>query len=257
MTGFLTNHERGANRKYDQRESRRILTSAIKDKLNRLPLTLYTMSSRSQQPAKTDEEMLMQSDDEYPPSKQPESKINQLVQPEVRRHKSEEDQQNIRLTPTNWAIVRRLTNRVRETIASRERTKHLLSRTELQITQSIRPVWLRCRTNPPLLPGAVAFPAEFHTTWESCANKYEKRLLKKIVKYLPDVITSLETRLTEQRITATDTIAREIDDQQQKERAQHLFSKFANQAERESPLLRQGTSTYRPPHRPRGDFNRR
>ena len=153
-----------------------------------------------------------------------------------------ENQENraTKLTPDNWNIVRRLANRSREIVGIRERTKHLLQRSQLQVEQSIRPNWMVCRQNPPLLPGSVAFSSVFHEEWTKASQKYEKRLLKKVIQHLPNSISALDVRLIEHNRSSQDTIRREILDTPQRERAINLFLRFTNQAEH-------GLNSQRPP----------
>ena len=151
-----------------------------------------------------------------------------------------QDTRATQLTPDNWNIVRRLANRSRDIVATRDRTKHLLQRSKLQAEQSLRPNWMVCRQNPPLLPGSVSFSSDFHEEWTKAAQKYEKRLLKKVIKHLPNSISALDVRLQEHKRSAQDTLQREIQDAPQRERASALFLRFTSQAE-------QGLHSQRPP----------
>ena len=143
-----------------------------------------------------------------------------------------------RLTQDNWHKVKRLTNQSREIINLRQRIKHLHRRSQLQVEQTIRPNWLMCRQNPPLLPGSVAFPQDFHEEWTNTIAKHERKLIKKVTKHLPTIITGIDIRLEEHRRSAQDTIRREIKDGEQMERALGLFLNITNKAEQEAPLFK-------------------
>ena len=153
---------------------------------------------------------------------------------------------SIRLSPNNWAVVKRLSNKSREIVTIRERTKTLLRRSQSQLEQRITPNWLPSRINPPLLPGTVAFSSDFQEEWRTTVSKNERRLLKKVTKHLPSVITGLELRLDTHRRTALSTLQREISDQQQLERAKGLFLSFTSKAEQEAPLIRRTTKPHQP-----------
>lgn len=185
-----------------------------------------------------DEDRLLQEDPDEIPSGQPDpaSRDRDREREPTHRASTSRNRRETKLTPDNWNIVKRLSNKSRDIIGIRERTRHLLRRSHLQIDQTIRPTWLACRQNPPLLPGTVAFPAEFHEEWSKTTAKYEKKLIKKVTKYLPQIISSLDIRLENHRQSAQETIKREISDGEQIERAIGLFLNFSNKAEQEAPL---------------------
>ena len=49
-----------------------------------------------------------------------------------------------------------------------------------------------CCQNLPLLLGSVAFSTDFHEEWTKASQKYEKRLLKKVIKHPLDSISALD-----------------------------------------------------------------
>ena len=210
--------------------------------INRLkPFDFHTLSNMSTKKIHDEDDALLYQDEDNDMVIQPgqPDPLNLEEPTDCSKKTNDNNNRATKLTPENWNVVRRLSNRSREIIGARERTKHLLKRSELQVEQSIRPNWMVCRQNPPLLPGSVAFNGDFHQEWAKVILKFEKRLIKKVVKHLPNSISALDTRLQTHKKSAQDTIRREILDPSQRERAIGLFLRFSNQAEQGFPPARQ------------------
>ena len=81
----------------------------------------------------------------------------------------------IRLTTENFRIVREQSDPVRTLISTRDSIRNF-SDTNLRLYgQSIRPRWLGRPISPPILPGNISLPTDFHNDWRGIVQKYETK----------------------------------------------------------------------------------
>ena len=144
----------------------------------------------------------------------------------------------IRLTTENFRIVREQSDPVRTLISKRDSIRNF-SDTNLRLYgQSIRPRWLGRPISPPILPGNISLPTDFHNDWRGIVQKYETKLHKKIVKVLPNLLDSLDAEIATARTTNLALVKDLVQETSpgQKRRGEAIFLRLCTRTERVPPM---------------------
>ena len=86
----------------------------------------------------------------------------------------------------------------------------------------------------PLLPGSTPFPHALYEDWKATTSKYEKKLHKKVIKNLPNVIDCMEEKIHIERESRLQNLRESISDPAQRRRAELLFLRFVNKTDQPS-----------------------
>ena len=144
----------------------------------------------------------------------------------------------IRLTTENFRIVREQSDPVRTLISTRDSIRNF-SDTNLRLYgQSIRPRWLGRPISPPILPGNISLPTDFHNDWRGIVQKYETKLHKKIVKVLPNLLDSLDAEIATARTTNLALVKDLVQETSpgQKRRGEAIFLRLCTRTKRVPPM---------------------
>ncbi len=139
-----------------------------------------------------------------------------------------------RLTKENFTIVREQADAVRTLISTRENLRSFFDHNLRIYEQGLRPKWLGRALTPPILPGRAALPPEFHQSWASTVTKYENKLQRKLIKYLPNVIDDLQASIPKKREENLQIVLSSIKETRpgQTKRAEVIFYRLCNKTER-------------------------
>ena len=141
-----------------------------------------------------------------------------------------------KLSRENFRLVRYQSDRVRQIMINRDKAKAFLDYNIRLHQQEIRPKWMPAPPCLPLLPGSTPFPHALHEDWRTTTSKYERKLHKKVIKHLPNVIDCMEEKIHIERESRLQNVKENISDPSQKRRAELLFLRFVNQTEQPSPF---------------------
>lgn len=139
-----------------------------------------------------------------------------------------------RLSAENFRIVKHLTDKIRNHTVSRNKSKAFMEHNVRIYDQRIKPRWLPASPSPPLLPGSASFTAELHQEWNQLIAKTERKLHKKVVNALPDIINSLELTIQQEREKGMEEIRNSITHPGQRRRAELVFAKLINNIEHQA-----------------------
>ena len=144
---------------------------------------------------------------------------------------AEEDR---RLTPENFRIVKEFSDEVRSLTNNRENLRSFYDNNLRLYEQSIRPRWLGRSPSPPILPGIVSLPPKFHDEWSKTTKKYEAKLHRKVIKYLPDILDDLNSSIATTRSTNLQQVLTKVQETKpgQKKRAEIIYMRLCNRTER-------------------------
>lgn len=139
-----------------------------------------------------------------------------------------------RLTNDNFKLVREHSHPVRSLVATRENLRNFSDTTLRLYGQGIRPRWLGRPLSPPILPGSTSLPEEFHKEWDSTLKKFESKLQKKLIKYLPGTLDKLDTEINKIRTQKLEEVQDLIQETTpgQKRRGEIIFLKLCSRQER-------------------------
>jgi len=141
----------------------------------------------------------------------------------------------VRLTPENFRLVKQHSAKVRGLVHNKEKTQAFLDFNLRLLSQGVRPKWMAPTPNPPLLPGYIPFPGEFHDTWKTVTAKYERKLHKYVTRHLPTVIDAMGDQISVEREASLQRLKAAIEDSTQRKRAENLFRRFVNKQDDFSP----------------------
>ena len=88
--------------------------------------------------------------------------------------------------------------------------------------------------SPPILPGNVCFPEDFHSDWGKTLKKFETKFQRKVNKYLPSLIESLDSSIMKKRNENLEKVISSVIDTSpgQKRRAEAIFLRLCSRTER-------------------------
>ena len=143
-----------------------------------------------------------------------------------------------RLTNENFKIVREHSNQVRSLVNTRDSLRNFNSTTLRLYGQGIRPRWLGRQISPPVLPGSISLPEDFHKEWNSTLKKFECKLQKKLIKYLPTLLDTLDAEINKTRTEKFEEVRKLIQETTpgQQRRGEAVFLKLCSRQER-VPLM--------------------
>ena len=145
-----------------------------------------------------------------------------------------DNEEDRRLTPENFRIVRELSSEVRSLVSNRENLQHFSDNNLRLYEQGIRPRWLGRPLSPPILPGTAGMPHQFHQEWTATVKKFESKLQRKVLKYLPDILDGLNTSISKKRNTNLQNVLSRVQDTKpgQKRRGEVIYMRLCNRTER-------------------------
>ena len=88
---------------------------------------------------------------------------------------------------------------VRVLTVTKENLRHFQDTNLRLFAQNARPRWMGKPLSPPILPGNVCFPEDFHSDWGKTLKKFETKFQRKVNKYLPSLIESLDSSIMKKR----------------------------------------------------------
>ena len=139
-----------------------------------------------------------------------------------------------RLTNENFKIVREHSNQVRSLVSTQDSVRNFNKTTLRLHGQGIRPRWLGRPISPPVLPGSVSLPEDFHKEWNSTIKKFESKLQQKLIKYLPTLLDTLDAEINKTRTEKFEEVQNLIQETSpgQRRRGEAVFLKLCSRQER-------------------------
>ena len=123
---------------------------------------------------------------------------------------------------------------IRVLTSTKENVKHFQDTNLRLFAQNVRPRWMGKPLGPPILPGNACFPEDFHKDWSRSLQKFETKLQRKVNKYLPSIIDSLDSSIRKKREENLGKAISEINETSpgQKRRAEAIFLHLCSGTER-------------------------
>ena len=87
--------------------------------------------------------------------------------------------------------------------------------------------------SPPILPGNVCFPEDFHSDWGKTLKKFETKFQRKVNEYLPSLIESVDSAIMKKQNENFEKVIFSVVDTSpgQKRRAEAIFLRFYSRME--------------------------
>ena len=139
-----------------------------------------------------------------------------------------------RLSSDNFRIVREHADEVRVLTVTKDNLRHFQDTNLRLFAQNARPRWMGKPLSPPILPGNVCFPEDFHSDWGKTLKKFETKFQRKVNKYLPSLIESLDSSIMKKRNDNLEKVISSVIDTSpgQKRRAEAIFLRLCSRTER-------------------------
>ena len=146
------------------------------------------------------------------------------------------DNQPERFSSDNFRTVREHADEVRILTVTKENLTLLqhFQDTNLRLfTQNARPRWMGKPLSPPILPGNVCFPEDFHSDWGKALKKFETKFQRKVNEYLPSLIESVDSAIMKKQNENFEKVIFSVVDTSpgQKRRAEAIFLRFYSRME--------------------------
>ena len=123
---------------------------------------------------------------------------------------------------------------VRVLTVTKENLRHFQDTNLRLFAQNARPRWMGKPLSPPILPGNVCFPEDFYSDWGKTLKKFETKFQRKVNKYLPSLIESLDSSIMKKRNENLEKVISSVIDTSpgQKRRAEAIFLCLCSRTER-------------------------